>query len=647
MIGRLLNPERIAVIGSLSKPTGLGSRTVRHLRDSGYPGEIVAAGRPDAIPGEVDVAVVAVPAAATPDVLAQLSGRAAHVVVYSSGFDEAGSTRPLAYPGGRLLGPNTVGLHYAPTRTMLTFAKAFDDMTDCRHGSGVVLLSQSGAFGARLLRAARKHGVDCDGFIATGNEHDLSAVEMACDLIASESHRPRVLAMYLEGVRDGPAFDRMLATARSADVRVVVLLGGASESGAEAARSHTAAVSPDHSVLTELCAMHGAVVVSGDREFVEVVVGLCLLPPARGNRIGVITGSGGAGVVAADILAAHGRSLAPLGHSVRERLGALLPAYASAANPVDVTAQVIGDTERVADVRAALVESGEVDAVLVIGRAEQAEWVAGDRGVPVVLGLLDGDAATVARYVRAGHPVLPSLEAACRVLRALTAGGAEPPPGPPPGPAAAPGPSAGADAYRGEDTAASMRFLDAVGIPVAPWEEVTDVAGAVAAGTRLGWPVVVKANLPTLAHKAARGAVRLDVHRADADDTARELLMVAPSLLVARQVRAGPELFVGVRRDPRLGLVVAAGLGGGHMELLGRTVTLPASAPAAWLAARLRADVFGRAGAGYAHLPDLLAATAARLTDLAVRHDLSLVECNPLVETDARLIALDARVVPS
>ncbi|MDT0438638.1 MULTISPECIES: acetate--CoA ligase family protein [Streptomyces] len=647
MIERLLAPARIAVIGSLSKPTGLGARTVRHLEDAGYPGEIIRAKSAADIDGQVDVAVVAVPASVTPDVVADLGDRAAHVIVYSSGFDEAGLNSPLHHTGGRLIGPNTVGLTYAPSRTMLTFAQAFDDMTDCRHGSGVFLVSQSGAFGARLVRAARLHGIDFDGFVGTGNEHDVTACEIAVDLVHSDSLRPRTLALYLESVRDVHAFENLLSEARQHSVGVVVLLGGESESGAGAARSHTAAVSTDHAMLVELCALHGAVVVHSDKELVDATVALSLLPRARGARVGVITGSGGAGVVAADLLARHGLPLSPLGPDTRQRVAELLPAYASTVNPVDVTAQVIGDTERVAQVRAVLAESGEVDAVLVVGRAGQAEAVAGDRGVPVLLAVLDGDATTVADHVRAGHPVLPSLDAACSALRALTVGTPDHSMLQEPTWTVQKQPAIDSASLTGTDTVSSLRFLEASGIQVAPWQEVTDPSAALRAGNDLGWPVVAKANLPALAHKAAQGGVRLDVDARSIDAVATALLAISPSLIVARQMRAGPELFVGVRRDPQLGLIVAAGLGGGHVELMARTITFPAHAPEEWMAARLSTEIFRRGGDKYTQLPALLAAAAARLIDLAVAHGLDLVECNPLIEIDGQLIALDARVVAS
>ncbi|HEU5031519.1 MAG TPA: acetate--CoA ligase family protein [Spirillospora sp.] len=639
-VTRLLAPERVAIVGSLSRPQGLGARTLRHLRDAGFPGEIIEARTAGDVPDGTDVAVVAVPAAAVPEVLAALDGRAAHVIVYSSGFEEVGAG-PLATASGqtRILGPNSVGLYYAPARAVLTFAAAFDDMTGCRHGSGAILLSQSGAFGARLVRLARRYGLDVDGFVGTGNESDLGACEIGRELIVSAARRPRVLALYLENVRDGAALEAMLGAARDAGVRVVLLAGGSSAAGARAAQSHTAAVSPDHAVVTELCRQYGAVAVDSDRELVEATAGLCLLEPARGRRVGVVTGSGGAGVVAADILALRGLRPAPLGEATRERLAALLPDYASTANPVDVTAQVIGDTGRVASVTGVLAGSGEVDTVLFVGRAEQAADVAGAGGdVPVVTAVLDGDPAVTRHAAAPGVAVMPGLDAACAALRAVTSRPAAPgerldrTPAPD-----LPMPDT--------DAASSLRFIAEAGIDVAPWRPAATPEEAAAAGEELGWPVVMKANLPAETHKAGRGGVRLDVHAAGAADAARELLEHAPSLIVARQLRAGPELIAGVRRDPVFGLVAVAGLGGGHVELIGRTVTVAASATAVHLAERLEEEVFTRGGPRHRHLARLLARTAAALAGLAERHGLGLVECNPLVEAGNRLIALDARVI--
>lgn len=654
-IGRLLAPERVAICGSLSRETGLGHRTLRHLKDAGFAGEVVTARSAADLGADVDVAIVAVPATAAPDVVADLDGRAAYVIVYTSGFEEAGGAAlPVPSRGTRLIGPNAVGLYYAPARAVLTFAAAFDDMTGCEHGSGVVLLSQSGAFGARLVRAARRYGLHYDGFAGTGNETGAGACDLGTALVTDDAYRPRVLALYLESVRDGLALERMLAAAAEHGVRVALLPGGASAAGSAAARSHTAAISPDHAIVAELCAQYGAVTAGSDRELVETTIGMSLLGRTRGRRVGVVTGSGGAGVVAADVLTGGGLTVQPLGEPARCALAGPLPAYASTANPVDVTAQVIGDTPVLASTVRTLADSGEVDAVLAVGRVEQAASVrdAGAPDVPVVTAILDGDAATVRDAVGAGVPVLPSLSAACAALRgaappragerngraltdADTGAGATRP--------AAPGAPGGV--VPAADAVSSLRFVEAAGVAVPPWDVATDVAGAVRTGAGLGWPVVLKANVAAEAHKAASDAVRLDVDERTAPDVAAALLELAPELIVARQLRGGPELIAGVRRDPSFGLVVVAGLGGGHVELIGRTVTLPASATVDALAERLTAGVFGRAGPRYRHLPGPLARTAATLAGLARRYDLNLVECNPLVEVDNALIALDARVI--
>jgi len=151
----------------------------------------------------------------------------------------------------------------------------------------------------------------------------------------------------------------------------------------------------------------------------------------------------------------------------------------------------------------------------------------------------------------------------------------------------------------------SKMLVSAAGLEVAPWRLARSVAEAMRSGHELGWPVVIKANFPATVHKAQRGGVRLDIWPGNAEEAAKELLELAPSVVVARQLRAGPELFAGVRRDPVCGLMVAAGLGGGDVELIGRVVSAPADASREWLTERLATQIFQRSGPRYAALPAL------------------------------------------
>ncbi|WP_158566975.1 acetate--CoA ligase family protein [Actinomadura craniellae] len=647
----LLSPATVAVIGGTSRETGLGARTLRHLRAARFGGEVLTPDPRDGLDRDVDVALLCVPAAAAQEVLDRIDGRATFAVVFASGFEETGGSPLTTTKGTIVLGPNTVGLYHAPDRALLTFAQAFDSLVDCRHGSGAFLVSQSGAFGARVVTAAARYGLHLDGFIGSGNEVHLDACTLARGVLAAAE--PRVLLLYLEGIRDAGALQALLADAGRRGVPVVCLLGGLSAAGATAAASHTAAVSTDTAVTRELFEAYGATLVGSDRELVLAGLGLSLMGRAAGRRTGIVTGSGGAGVVAADLLSSVGLEVPVLGSDLQERLMAHLPDIASARNPVDVTAQTIGDDATLEKVCTALRESGEVDLVVVIGRENQAAAAGAHAGAapPTVVATLDREPAVVRPRIEAGEVVLPDLDSACRVLAScapprwsVTAGPGSP--GSDPTAPESPRPPAGPGSLDSDPTASgSLRLVAGAGVEVAGWGAATTVAEVLAHGEDLGWPVVLKSDVAAGVHKARAGGVRLDVTAATAREVATELLASGVPLIVARQLRASMELFAGVRRDPQWGLVVSAGLGGAHVELLDRTVAMPATLGAGHFTRRLAAELFDRVPGRYDGLAAELAAAAFALADLADRTGAALVECNPLGVVDGRIVALDARVV--
>ncbi|SEG86192.1 Acyl-CoA synthetase (NDP forming) [Thermomonospora echinospora] len=635
----LLSPATVAVIGGTSRETGLGARTLRHLREAQFGGEVLTPDPRDGLDRDVDVALLCVPAAAAQEVLNRIDGRATFAVVFASGFEETGGSSLTTARGTIVLGPNTVGLYHAPDHALLTFAQAFDSLVDCRHGSGAFLVSQSGAFGARVVTAAARYGFHLDGFIGSGNEVHLDACTLARGVLTAVE--PRVLLLYLEGIRDAGTLQALLADAERRGVPVVCLLGGLSAAGSTAAASHTAAVSTDTAVTRELFEAYGAMLVGSDRELVLAGLGLSLMGRAAGRRTGIVTGSGGAGVVAADLLSSVGLEVPVLSAGLRERLMAHLPDIASARNPVDVTAQTIGDDATLEKVCATLRESGEVDLVVVIGRENQAAAAGAHAGaaLPTVVATLDREPASVKPRIEAGEVVLPDLDSACRVLASCA----------PPRwsvdaclrPVAADSGSLDSDPTASE----SLRLVADAGVEVAGWGAATTVAEVLTHGEGLGWPVVLKSDVAAGVHKARAGGVRLDVTAATAREVATELLASGIPLIVARQLRASMELFAGVRRDPQWGLVVSAGLGGAHVELLDRTVAMPAALGAEHFTRRLAAELFDRVAGRYDGLAAGLAAAAFALADLADRTGAALVECNPLGVVDGRIVALDARVV--
>ncbi|MGW2309660.1 acetate--CoA ligase family protein [Actinomadura luteofluorescens] len=635
----LLSPATVAVIGGTSKETGLGARTLRHLRDARFGGEVLTPAPRDGLDRDVDVALLCVPAAAAQEVLDRIDGRAKFAVVFASGFEETGGGSLTTTRGTIVLGPNTVGLYHAPDRAVLTFAQAFDSLVDCRRGSGAFLVSQSGAFGARVVTAAARYGFHLDGFIGSGNETQLDACTLARGVLAAAE--PRVLLLYLEGIRDAGTLQALLADAAARGVPVVCLLGGLSEAGSTAAASHTAAVSTDIAVTRELFEAYGAALVRSDRELVLAGLGLSLMGRAAGRRAGIVTGSGGAGVVAADLLGGAGLEVPVLSAGLQERLMAHLPDIASPRNPVDVTAQTIGDDTTLEKVCATLRESGEVDLVVVIGRESQAAAAGARAGAapPTVVATLDRDPATVRPRIEAGEVVLPDLDSACRVLASC----APPRSG---GVAVLRTAATGRGSLDSDPTASgSLRLVSDAGVEVAGWGSATTADEVFAHGERLGWPIVLKSDVAAGVHKARAGGVRLDVTEATAREAAAALLASGVPLIVARQLRASMELFAGVRRDPQWGSVVSAGLGGAHVELLDRTVAMPAALGAEHFARRLAAELFDRVPGRYDGLAAGLAAAAFALADLADRTGAALVECNPIGVVDGRIVALDARVV--
>ncbi len=235
------------------------------------------------------------------DVLDSVDGRTKFAVIFSSGV-RGGRRRGAAYLARN--GPDRTEhgwLYHAQSRATLTFAQAFDSLVDCRHGSGgAFLVSQSGAFGARVVSAAARFGLHLDGFIGSGNEAHLDACTLARGALAVA--QPKVLMLYLEGgLRDAVTLEALLADARNAGVPVVCLLGGLSDAGgANAAASHTAAVSADAAVVDELFRAYGATLVRSDRDLILSALAYSVLGDGTGtprrNRDGIgWRGRGGVG----------------------------------------------------------------------------------------------------------------------------------------------------------------------------------------------------------------------------------------------------------------------------------------------------------------------------------------------------------------
>jgi acyl-CoA synthetase (NDP forming) len=693
-LDRLLRPASVAVIGASARP-GFPARALANLVEHGYDGDVYPvnpnydelAGRrcyPSlaAIGAPVDLALIAVPAAALDSVVAECAAAGVGAgVVFSSGFAELGADgraaqerfTAIARDGGmRLLGPNCMGVIHQAGGATGTLVASFTASVATGLGtpSGAAYAGQSGAIGGAVIGMARERGIGLTAWASTGNEADLTAVELGAALI--EDDAVRVLATYLETIPDGAAWSRLTSRARELGKPVIVLRSGRSEPGRRAAASHTGAMVRGDAAFELVCARDGVIAVDDVDELVDAMEMVLSGRRPAGPRIAVLTSSGGSGAIACDRLDAAGLTLADLRPETRTELAALIPAYGSAANPVDVTAQLFnqGD-EAFAAVCRPLLADDRVDGVMIVlttiigSRADRlAEVVArvaaeSPKPVGVVWEAALADTWHAREILRAaGVPVTTSVPRYVESLRRLLPPQSRVPSPPPP-------------AFPGAAVAAGMRLpavvteargaavLDALGVARPEGELVTSAEEAVAVAARLGGAVALKISAPAITHKTDVGGVRVGVDARDpaAVAAAYREVSAAPAraagrtdaagggadgaaegVLVQRMAGPGMELLVGVRGE-RDGYpaVLTVGIGGVATEIYADTASLLAPASVPEIVGALRglrgwALLDGHRGAARADV-DAAAAAVAAVGAYAARLGGALeeLEINPLL----------------
>jgi acyl-CoA synthetase (NDP forming) len=671
----LLQPARVAVVGVSADPSKHGARVVNHLHRLGYAGEIWAVNpkRPRVAGAEVtasladlphppDVVVSAVPSAATVEVV-RMAGEvgAAAVVVFAGGFAEAeGGARLQAElvetaraAGIRVLGPNSGGVIRPVGGVALSFLTCLDRPAEQIRPGRVGLVTQSGGTGSYLHNLAAARGGGLAASISTGNEADIDAAEAIQALV--ELDDVGSVAVVLESVRHGPRFLAALEAARARGKPVVVCRLGISERGGRMLSTHTGAMAQPAAVLDGVLDAHGASIAETPEEMLDVADVLAVAPAATGDRVAVVTHSGGLAILIAD-LAARGRLHLPMpGPELQEKLAPLLD-LGAAGNPLDMGA-IMGGPGRFAEVTRVFLESGEYDTVLAVTSAHppahSAERVTGllqlPSDKPLIHLWMAGDlgAAGLASLREAGRPTVCEPRAAVLALSAIgrrAALAAEPDSGSP-----EVEPSAGTT---GLDP--SYRLLVAWGIPVVDGELVSSAREASAAAGRLGPPVVVKVSSPDIVHKARLGAVVVDVPDGESAAGAYDRVMKAVGAgaavidgVLVQRYRPGPEAIIGAVVDDTFGPVVLAGVGGALTEALGAVAMAPAPvtpAGAARLLHRSGADrlLAGDSRPDFAALAELVSRLSHRFA--AQTDEFTEVEVNPIIWTGQSWEAADAVV---
>lgn len=602
-IDGLLAPRSVALIGASDDVTRIGGRPIAAMLKAGYKGRIYPVNPKrgtvqglkcyasvDDLPEAPDAALIAVPAHMVPDTIDALGRKDCKAAtLFSAGFAEVGEEGlaaqtalvALAHSHGiRLLGPNTLGVYNVDIGYYGTFSSSLD--TGFPRPGNIGIASQSGAFGAHLGALARDRGLGASVLFTTGNEADITVAD-AIHWMAQRDGID-VICAYMEAVTDAPALLAALDAARSAGKPVIALKAGRSAVGAQAAASHTASLTGDAVVADAVFRDHGVIMVRDPESMMDIAYAASKKVFPVAHSLGVITVSGGAGIVISDEAEYIGLPMPPMPDAAQARLKALLP-YSSPINPLDCTAQALNDPSLLEKfTRAALEEGGYgavlcfltyvagspaiSDAILSAMKPLRAEYP--DRiiafcalGAPDVLARYDAEGILVyndpCRAVRAIHAICGASGVAVGTTKM-------------------PAPKIVQLPDRAPDEAQAKLILTEAGIACAPETRTRSAQDAVAAAEALGYPVVMKILSPDIIHKSDIGAVKLNLLSGDDVQAAfLEIMHAAEThapdadiagVLVAKQLSGGVECLMGINRDRTFGPVAVFGLGGIFVELL-------------------------------------------------------------------------------
>ena len=680
----LFHPRTVAVVGVRRDGVGLGHAVLASILEGGFAGDVYVVHPEIAsvdgvsavphltdVPGHVDIAVVAVPAARVLDAVhdAARAGVSA-VVVLSSGLGEVGAEgaeiqrqmlRTAREHNIRLVGPNCLGVmvNDPGIRLNATFSRSVPPP------GGLAIASQSGGVGVALLDVARELGVGVSAFISLGNKADVSGN----DLLAAWLDDPGVTAaaLYLESFGNAVKFAR-LARRFAERKPLLAVVGGRSASGRRGGASHTAAAATPAVGIDALFSQAGVIACTSAEEMARTALLLAEQPLPEGRRIAIVSYAGGLGVLAADAADVHGLAVPELSTDLRAELGDQVSGTTGTSNPIDLGAGAGAANLR--GVVEPLLASSEVDALLVVlvptsvapARPLVVALAAARARFPdkpvVLVGLGGlGEGAAGVSVFRAVDDAVEALGHAARYAEWRAT------------PRSAPEQHDPERAAAARTAARALVEVDGAGTG---WVDAADVSGllhpyglegvggiahdpieAARLASELGFPVVVKVADRDIVHKTDRGLVRVGLEsageviaatRAFADELGRDDVPV-----LVQPVVKGVEVALGVVRDPGFGPLVMVAAGGVATGILDdRTFLLPPftkrDAARAIRSLRIWPLLDGYRGAEPIETDDLEQMVVA-LGELALDvPEIAELDLNPVMCTPAGTVLVDVKV---
>lgn len=611
-------PNAVAVIGASRDSNSVGRNVLSGLHAAGFAGSIYPV-NPNAqeidglkcytsvrdIPDRVDLAIVAVPAAAVLSVVDDCAARGVRaLVVISAGFAETGPAGAemqkalvsrVRDSGMRLIGPNCLGIlnAHSTVRLNATFAPVFPK------AGPIAMSAQSGAVGLAALQAAQRSGLGFSSFVSVGNKADVSGN----DLLQYWERDPQtsVILLYLESFGNPRRFSR-IARRVSRSKPIIVLHSGLTAAGRRAAGSHTAALASQARAVEALFNQTGVIRAESLEEMFDLALLLGSQPLPAGRRVGIVTNAGGPAILCADACESGGLTVPEPSPELRATLASVLPAGVNIGNPIDLIAGA--SASAFSDAVEALSTSGEVDALIAIftpvgltTTADVAQAIgdgiaaARSRGskIPVLVCIVGPSAdRSQLQFATENIPCFPFPELPARALSkaAKYAAWLNRPEGLYPDfkdcylqqarnicrKSLA---THGAGWLSPEDVQA---VLTACRMTVVPTLVAKTVEEVVTAASDLGYPVTLKVASRVLVHKSDVGGVKLDLRMPDdvrqaAHEIMSEIALkhrpeAMDGLIVQPMLSGGTEVTAGMVFDPVFGPLIGFGLGGVLVELL-------------------------------------------------------------------------------
>ncbi len=685
----IMSPKSVAIVGASDDKGRIGGKPLSYMLDQNYSGKIFPVNpKHHTIQGlksykslteikdDLDFVLVAVPSIHVTNVLNEaVKKKAKTALIFSSGFAEMGG-KGKEYQDEienisknsslRIIGPNCLGLFNAESNFYPTFTSAIDRAAPIP--GGIAIASQSGAYGSHIYMVSHQRGLGINYWITTGNEADISVSE-AIQFLA-EDEKVHTIMAYVESVKDGKMFTKALDTARQEKKPVILMKVGRSDVGAAAANSHTASLAGEDAIYSEVIRAHGAYRVRSTEEMLDVAYATKPRIYPSGKNLGIVTISGGGGVLMADAANDEGLNVKPMPQDAQENLKKIVP-FASPMNPVDVTAQFFNDLSLVPRFTDVMLSKGGYDGIIgfwtsVPGSSKFTQpllyalkTAMKDYSEKIFINCMVAPNEIYKKYENEGFLCIEDPTRAVVSMAALMHFGSE--------------------FNKNVDKVESLK-IKKLYIPKRKLNEIETTNLLSEFGINMNKchliknrselefifknekskKFVMKVVSNEIDHKTEVGGVKLNIKTFDEalksfDDITENIMIKKPNIkidgiMIAPMIEKGIEVILGAKIDPVFGPFIMFGLGGIYAEAIKDVAFVEAPANKLMvieMIKRLKSSKIFEGDRGIKINYDLLVDTIVKLSNFIYAHKdhVKEIEINPVIVNEKNVIGLDALII--